>query len=71
MVVKRRLLLAVASALTLVLTVSGPMLAQTREAKPAPLRAGGLLRVKDMAANGNTAGGSIAAVGWHEGSKPG
>ena len=71
MVVKRRLLLAVASALTLVLTAAAPMMAATKEAKPSPLRAASLLRVKDIAANGNTAGGSIVAIGWHEGSKPG
>jgi hypothetical protein len=71
MVVKRRLLLAVASALTLVLTAAGPMLGATKEAKPAPLRSSSLLRIKDIAANGNTGKGAIAAVGWHEASKPG
>ena len=71
MVVKPRLLLAVASALTLVLTAAAPMMAATREAKPSPLRAANLLRVKDIAANGNTKGGSVVAVGWREGSKPG
>lgn len=71
MVVKPRLLLAVASALTLVLTAAAPMMAATKESQPSPLRSGNLLRVKDIAANGNTAGGSIVAIGWHEGSKPG
>lgn len=71
MVVKRRLLLAVASALTLVLTAAAPMMGASREATPAPLRAGGLLRIKDMAANGVTKKGAIVAVGWHEASKPG
>jgi hypothetical protein len=70
-VVKPRLLLAVASALTLVLTAAAPMMAATREAKPSPLRAANLLRAKDIAANGNTAGGSVVAIGWHEASKPG
>jgi hypothetical protein len=71
MVVKRRLLLAVASALTLVLTATAPMLGVSREAKPSPLRAGSLLRVKDIAANGTTKQGAIVAIGWHEASKPG
>ena len=48
MVVKSRLLLAVASALTLVLTASAPMFGATREAKPAPLRSGSLVRLKDI-----------------------
>jgi len=71
MVVNRRLLLAVASAMTLVLTAAAPMVGATKEAKPGPLRAGSLLRVKDMAANGVTRNGPIVAVGWHEASKPG
>ncbi len=71
MVVKRRLLLAVASALALMLTAAAPMMAATKEAKPAPLRSANLLRVKDIAANGNTKGGAVVAIGWHEGSKPG
>ncbi|MEX1335142.1 MAG: hypothetical protein AB1Z66_07575 [Candidatus Limnocylindrales bacterium] len=71
MVAKPRLLLAVASALTLVLTAAAPMSAATKEAKPSPLRAANLLRVKDIAANGNTKGGAIVAIGWHEASKPG
>ncbi len=71
MVVKRRLLLAIASALALVMTAAAPMMGAYKEAAPAPLRQGGLLRVKDIAANGNTADGSIVAVGWHESSKPG
>lgn len=71
MVVKRRLLLAVASALTLVMTAALPMLGASREADPRPLRQETLLRVKDIAANGNTGKGAIVAVGWHESSKPG
>ncbi|MEA2026986.1 MAG: hypothetical protein U9O18_09885 [Chloroflexota bacterium] len=71
MVVKRRLLLSVASALALVMTASVPMLGASREAAPSPLRQTGLLRVKDIAANGNTSDGAIVAVGWHEASKPG
>jgi hypothetical protein len=71
MVVKRRLLLAVVSALTLVLSASAPMVAATREAKPSPLVAGNLVRLKDVAVNGNTNKGAIAAVGWHEASNPG
>ena len=71
MVVKRRLLLAVASALALMLTAAAPMAASFKEAKPSPLRSGGLVRVKDIAANGNTKGGSIVAVGFQEGSSPG
>ena len=71
MVVKKRLLLVVASALTLMLTASAPMVAATKEAKPSPLRSGNLVRLKDVAANGNTGKGAIAAVGWQEASKPG
>jgi hypothetical protein len=70
-VVKRRLLLAVASALTLVLTASAPMIAGTREARPAPLRSNGLVRVKDIAANGVSAKGPIVAVGYQETGSPG
>ena len=71
MVVKRRLLLAVASALTLVLTAAAPMMGGYKEAAPSPLRQTGLLRIKDIAANGNTGGRAVVAVGWHEASKPG
>lgn len=71
MVVKPRLLLAVASALTLVLTAAAPMLGASKEAKPGPIRSGSLLRLKDVAANGNTSKGAIVALGWHESSKPG
>ena len=71
MVVKRRLLLVVASALALMLTASAPMFAATREAQPAPLRAAQLLRVKDIAANGVSAKGSIVAVGYQEAGNPG
>jgi hypothetical protein len=71
MVVKRRLLLTVASALTLVMTATAPMMAGFKEVAPSPLRQTGLLRIKDIAANGNTAGRSVVAVGWHESSKPG
>jgi hypothetical protein len=70
-VVSRRLLLAVASALTLVLTASAPMFAATREAQPAPLRASSLVRIKDMAANGVSAKGPIVAVGYQETGNPG
>lgn len=71
MVVKSRLLLAVASALTLVLTASAPMFGATREAKPAPLRSGSLVRLKDMAANGVSSKGPIVAVGYQETGNPG
>jgi len=71
MVVKRGLLLAVASALALTVTAAAPMMGATKEAKPGPLRAGNLLRIRDMAANGVTSKGAIVAVGWHEASKPG
>ena len=64
-------MLAVASALVLVLAAVAPGFGATQQAKPSPLRAGGLLRVKDIAANGNTSKGPIVAVGWHEASKPG
>ena len=42
-----------------------------RRPQPSPLRQADLLRVKDIAANGNTSEGAIVAVGWHEASKPG
>lgn len=71
MVVKPRFLLAVATALTLVATASLPLAAATKQADPKPLRAGSLLRVKDIAANGNTNKGAVVAVGWHETSQPG
>lgn len=71
MVVKRRLLLAIASTMTLVMTATTPMMGATKEAKPSPLRQENLLRIKDMASNGITKSGAIAAVGWHEASKPG
>ncbi len=72
MVVKRRLLLAIASALTLVMTAAAPMMAASyKEAMPRPLRQAGLLRVKDIAANGGTRAGAVVAVGWHESSDPG
>jgi hypothetical protein len=71
MVVKRRLLLAVASALTLVMTATAPMMAGFKEAAPSPLRQTGLLRIKDIAANGNISGRAVVAVGWHESSNPG
>lgn len=69
--VQPRLLLAVVSALALVLTAAAPMMGATRKAKPSPLRAGNLLRVQDIAANGNTGRGQVVAVGWREASKPG
>jgi hypothetical protein len=71
MVVKRRLLLSVAAALTLVLTVAAPLTAATKESSPSPLRAANLLRAKDIAANGGTGKGQIVAVGWQEASNPG
>jgi hypothetical protein len=70
-VVRRRTLHAVASALVLVLAVATPMAGATRKAEPSPLRAGNLLRVKDIAANGNTGRGQVVAIGWREASKPG
>jgi hypothetical protein len=70
MVVKPRLLLAVGSALAVVLTAATPMLAATSEALPSPLRAANLLRVKDIAANGIIKPG-VVAVGYQEASKPG
>jgi len=70
MVVKRRLLLAVASAMTLVMTAAVPMMGATKEAKPNPLRAENLLRAKAIAA-GTTASTPVVAVGWHEAAKPG
>jgi hypothetical protein len=71
MVVKRRFLLAVTSALTLVMAASAPMVASFEEAEPSPLRKENLLRVRDIAANGTTSAGAIVAVGWREASKPG
>ncbi len=70
MVVKRRLLLAVASALTLMLIAAAPMVGATKEAKPSPLRSSSLLRVKDVATD-KLGSEKVVAVGWHEGTKPG
>lgn len=71
MVVKRRLLIAVTSAVTLVMAAAAPMAASFQEAEPSPLRQEKLLRVRDIAANGNTSAGAIVAVGWREAKKPG
>ena len=71
MVVKRRLLFAVTSALTLVMVASAPMVASFEEAEPSPLRKENLLRVRDISANGTTSAGAIVAVGWREARKPG
>ena len=71
MVVQWRILLAAVSALALVLAAATPIAGTTRKSKPSPLRAGNLLRVKDIAANGNTGKGQVVAVGWREASKPG
>ncbi len=71
MIVQRRILLAAASALALVLATVAPAAGATRKATPSPLRTGNLLRVKDIAANGSTSKGRIVAVGWREASEPG
>jgi hypothetical protein len=70
MVVKRGLLLAVGSALALVLTAATPMVTVGQEALPSPLRAANLLRVKAIATNGVIKPG-IVALGYQEASKPG
>ncbi len=70
MVVKRGLLLAVGSAIALVLTAATPMIAVGGEVLPSPLRAANLLRVKAIATNGVIKPG-IVAVGYQEASKPG
>ena len=76
MVVKRRLLLAIASALTATLVATTPMVAASyAEAKPKPLRKESLLRVRDIAANGTTTVGSqtlpIVAIGYRQSASPG
>ena len=71
MLLQPRFLLAVVSAVALVLSAAAPMAGATRKAKPNPLRSGNLVRVKDVAAKGNTSKGRIVAVGWREASKPG
>ena len=74
MVVKRGLLLAVASAMTLVMTAAAPMMGATKEAKPSPLRAENLLRAKAIAVGKIKEDGvkrSVVAVGWHETANPG
>ncbi len=71
MVVKRRFLLAASAALTLVVTAAAPIAAVSyQEAKPSPLRKDSMLRVRDIAANGQTSEGAIVAVGWRQSSKP-
>ena len=72
MVVKRRLLLAVASGLTLVVAAATPMLGASSASKPDPLRSENLIRVQDIAATVKTAKhGPVVAVGWREASSPG
>lgn len=71
MVVKRRFLLAVATAVALSVTAVAPVAAVSyKEAKPSPLRKDNMLRVRDIAANGQTGKGAIVAVGWRQSSKP-
>lgn len=71
MVVKRSFLFAAGAALTLVATAASPMAAVSyQEAKPSPLRQDNILRVRDIAANGQTSKGAVVAVGWRQASKP-
>ncbi len=71
MVVKRRYLLAVTTALSVAVTAAAPVAAASyKEAKPSPLRQDSTLRVRDVAANGQTGSGAIVAVGWRQASKP-
>lgn len=71
MVVKRRFLLAVATAMAVSVTAAAPVAAVSyKEAKPSPLRKDTMLRVRDIAANGQTSEGAVVAVGWRQSSKP-
>lgn len=73
MVVKRRLLLPVISALSLTLTAALPAAAAYQEAQPRPLRQAPRLQVRDIAANGATGAtgaGPVVAVGYQEGGNP-
>ena len=67
MVVKPRLLLAIASALSLTVVAAAPGAASFKEADPAPLRKEPRLNVRDI----STGSGSVVAVGWREGSGAG
>ena len=72
MVVKRRLRLAVAAALTLAMTAAVPVLGGYGPANPDPLAQEELLRVQDIAATGKTRNsGPVVAVGWRQAAKPG
>jgi hypothetical protein len=72
MVVKRRILLAVATCLALVLTAAAPVLGAYGPSQPDPLVSQDLLRVQDIAVVTKTGGvGPVVAVGWRQAAKPG
>ena len=72
MVVKRRPLLAIATALGLVMTIVGPVIGAYAPAQPDPIAQQDVIRVHDIAVVGKTAGvGPVVAVGWRQAVKPG
>ena len=72
MVVTRRLLLVISTALALVMTTAAPMLGAYGPSQPDPIVQQDLLRVHDIAVVGKTAGvGPVVAVGWRQAVKPG
>jgi hypothetical protein len=70
MVVKRGLLLAIATTATLVLTAAMPVAAVFEPTNPNPLGQDRMLRALDIAARGATAAGPVSVVGWRQASDP-
>ena len=70
MVVKRRLLIAIATAFAMTATAAAPMAAAFTESAPKPLRKDNLLRVKDIASNGTDKSGPIVSVVWRQATNP-
>lgn len=70
MVIRRQIALAIAAAVALGVTSVAPVAAAFEEAKPRPLQKDKILRVQDIAANGQTGKGAIVAVGWRQASNP-
>jgi hypothetical protein len=70
MVIRRNIAFAISAALTLAVTAAAPVAASFEEARPRPLQKDKILRVQDIAANGQTGEGAIVAVGWRQSSNP-
>ena len=70
MVFKRKITYAIAAALALAITAAVPVAASFEEARPRPLQKDKILRVQDLAANGQTGSGAVVAVGWRQAKNP-